>query len=87
MIAFVKGPVAQVDIAPTLLDLASLPADGMDGTSLREALASGAAAARTVYSETLYPRYHFGWSDLYAASEPRYLKTVHGVGVKLVAPD
>ena len=68
----VKGPVAQVDIAATLLDLAGLPADGMDGISLRPALASGAATARTVYSETLYPRYHFGWSDLYAASETRF---------------
>ena len=68
----VKGPVAQVDIAATLLDLAGLPAEGMDGISLRPALVSGAAAARTVYSETLYPRYHFGWSDLYAVSEARF---------------
>ena len=68
----VKGPVAQVDIAATLLDLAGLPADGMDGVSLRPALASGSAPARTVYSETLYPRYHYGWSDLYAASEARF---------------
>ena len=68
----VKGPVAQVDIPATLLDLAGLPADGMDGVSLRPALASGVAPGRTVYSETLYPRYHFGWSDLYAASEARF---------------
>jgi hypothetical protein len=26
----------------------------------------------TVYSETLYPRYHFGWSDLYSASDARF---------------
>jgi tetratricopeptide (TPR) repeat protein len=25
-----------------------------------------------VYSETLYPRYHFGWSELYAATEARF---------------
>ena len=68
----VKGPVAQVDIAATLLDLAGLPADSMDGVSLRPALASWTASARTVYSETLYPRYHYGWSDLYAASEARF---------------
>jgi tetratricopeptide (TPR) repeat protein len=67
-----KGPVAQVDIPATLLDLAGLPADGMDGASLRGALGTGAAVARTVYSETLYPRYHFGWSDTYAATESRF---------------
>jgi arylsulfatase A-like enzyme/Tfp pilus assembly protein PilF len=68
----VKGPIAQVDLAPTLLDLAGLPAEGTDGLSCRNELRAGAARARTVYSETLYPRYHFGWSELYAASEARF---------------
>ena len=68
----VPGPSAQVDIAATLLDLAGLSTDGLDGVSLREAMRTGAAAARSVYSETLYPRYHFGWSDLYAATDARY---------------
>ena len=68
----VAGPVAQVDLPATLLDLAGLPVDGMDGISLRGALASGNAGARTVYSETLYPRYHFGWNDLYSATEARF---------------
>jgi arylsulfatase A-like enzyme/tetratricopeptide (TPR) repeat protein len=68
----VPGPTAQVDVAATLLDLAGLPVAGMDGESLREAMRTGAAAERSVYSETLYPRYHFGWSDLYAASDARY---------------
>jgi arylsulfatase A-like enzyme/tetratricopeptide (TPR) repeat protein len=66
------GPVAQVDIPATLLDLAGVPAEGLDGQSLREGLASGKAPPRTVYSETLYPRYHFGWSDTYAVTEGRY---------------
>jgi tetratricopeptide (TPR) repeat protein len=30
------------------------------------------AEGRPVYSETLYPRFHFGWSDLYAVTEGRY---------------
>src|SRR6185436_13088813 len=25
----------------------------------------------TVYSESLFPRYHFGWSELYAATDAR----------------
>jgi len=68
----VLGPVAQVDIAPTLLDLAGLAAGPMDGVSLRAAIAAGRTEGRTVYSETLYPRYHFGWSDLYAATDARF---------------
>ena len=68
----VAGAIAQVDIAPTLLDLAGLPWAGMDGVSLRGSLASGTVSGRTIYSETLYPRYHFGWSELYAASGDRF---------------
>jgi len=69
----VKGPVAQVDITATLLDLAGQKTDGLDGRSLRAALQAGRVeAAVPVYSETLYARYHFGWSELYAASEARF---------------
>lgn len=67
----VKGLVAQVDVPATLLDLAGLDASGLDGVSQRAALASGRAAARSVYSESLFPLYHFGWSALYAASDDR----------------
>ena len=68
----VTGAVAHVDIGPTLLDLAAVPSSGMDGASLRGALSSGHASPRLVYSETLYPRYHFGWSELYASSDGRF---------------
>ena len=70
--ARIRGPVAQVDIAPTILDLAGLPFAGMDGVSLRGAIAAGQSESRVVYSETLYPRYHFGWSELYAATDSRF---------------
>jgi arylsulfatase A-like enzyme/tetratricopeptide (TPR) repeat protein len=67
----VRGAVAQVDLPATLLDLASVPADGMDGVSLKKAL-GGRGPGRPVYSETLLPRYHFGWSELLSASDDRY---------------
>jgi arylsulfatase A-like enzyme/Tfp pilus assembly protein PilF len=68
----VGGLAAQSDLAPTLLDLAGLPAEGLDGVSLRPALFGAAPSDRPVYSETLYPRYHFGWSELFAATDGRY---------------
>src|SRR6185503_9669312 len=67
----VTGLAAQVDLPATLLDLAGLDAGGLDGVSQRAALGSGRAAARSVYSESLFPLYHFGWSALYAASDDR----------------
>jgi tetratricopeptide (TPR) repeat protein len=68
----VKGSVGLADLTATLLDLAGLPADEMEGASLRAAIDSGRAMDRRVYSESLYPRYHFGWSELQAATEDRY---------------
>jgi arylsulfatase A-like enzyme/cytochrome c-type biogenesis protein CcmH/NrfG len=68
----VSGPVAQVDLPATLLDLAGVPADGMDGVSQRPALESGKAQPRSVYAETFFPRYHFGWSELLSVTEDRY---------------
>jgi arylsulfatase A-like enzyme/Tfp pilus assembly protein PilF len=68
----VKGTVALADVAPTLLDLAGMPQDGIDAVSLRPAVAAGRAEPRPVYSETLFPRYHYGWSELYAVTEARY---------------
>jgi arylsulfatase A-like enzyme/Tfp pilus assembly protein PilF len=68
----VTGTFGQADLAPTLLELAGLDGQGLDGVSLRAALGGAASTGHPVYSETLYPRYHFGWSELFAASEGRY---------------
>jgi arylsulfatase A-like enzyme/Tfp pilus assembly protein PilF len=68
----VAGPVGEVDVAATLLDLAGLSSAGIDGRPVTPALTTGRVEDRTVYSETLYPRLHFGWSDLASATEGRY---------------
>ena len=44
----------------------------MTGVSLRPAIDTGRSTDRPVYSETFYPRFHFGWSELVAATEARY---------------
>ena len=68
----VAGTIREVDVTATLLDLAGLSSAGIDGQAVTAALAAGRVEDRTVYSETLYPRLHFGWSDLASATDGRY---------------
>jgi arylsulfatase A-like enzyme/Tfp pilus assembly protein PilF len=62
----VKAQTSAVDIFPTILDLVGLPAEpGIDGKSAARLLFDpGAPEARVAYSETYFPRYHFGWQHL-----------------------
>ncbi|HET7696857.1 MAG TPA: sulfatase-like hydrolase/transferase [Vicinamibacterales bacterium] len=70
----VATPVQQIDLAPTVLDLiggAKPPA--LRGRSLKPLLdGAGAIADTGIYSEALYSRYHFGWSELYSLTDARY---------------
>ena len=70
----VDAPVQHVDLVPTLLDLAGAPAPAdVRGRSLRPLLEhSGDIPETSIYSESLSPRYHFGWSELYALTDGRY---------------
>lgn len=80
----VTAPVQHIDIPPTLADLAgvaphewNLGAEARSakaaGRSLRPVLeGTGALPETNIYSESLSPRYHFGWSELYALSDERY---------------
>jgi arylsulfatase A-like enzyme/predicted Zn-dependent protease len=70
----VAAPVQHIDVAPTVLDLVD-KADGLAvrGRSLLPVMrGEGTLAAASIYSESLSPRYHFGWSELYALSDDRY---------------
>lgn len=59
----VATPASLVDLAPTLLDLAGLPAQGLDGRSLTPELrGEPGGAARDVYAESLYAWHHYGWA-------------------------
>jgi Flp pilus assembly protein TadD len=67
----VSSPVALVDVFPTVAEaLGAAPPAGLAGRPLFSATASG-NAARRVYSETLYPRLHLGWSDLASLIDDR----------------
>lgn len=62
----VKNPAGLFDVAPTVLELLGQPkAAGQTGVSLLSLLEDG-APLRRIYSETFYPRLHFGWSELFS---------------------
>jgi len=67
-------PVGLADIMPTLLEMTGTPVpDRVQGRSLVPSFfRPGAGADRLAYSETFYPRYHFGWSDLRSVQDGRY---------------
>jgi arylsulfatase A-like enzyme/Flp pilus assembly protein TadD len=56
----VQTPVELIDVFPTITDQQS------EGQSLIAALNGDTQANRPIYSETYYPRFHFGWSDLHS---------------------
>jgi arylsulfatase A-like enzyme/tetratricopeptide (TPR) repeat protein len=59
---------ALIDLFPTVVNATGGEVrGGLPGSSL---LAAGAAGS--IYSETLYPRFHFGWSDLASLADGRF---------------
>jgi arylsulfatase A-like enzyme/Flp pilus assembly protein TadD len=69
-----RAQVSTVDILPTVLDAVGLaPQEGIDGRSLARALFDPAAPLdHSSYSETYFPRYHFGWQHLRSLRDDRY---------------
>ena len=70
----VSAVVQHIDLVPTILELVktSIPG-GLHGRSLKPLLdGTGQVPARPVYSESLYARYQFGWSELVAVTDERY---------------
>jgi arylsulfatase A-like enzyme/predicted Zn-dependent protease len=66
--------VQHIDLVPTILDLVKAPgAANLRGRSLKPILEGTAKLTpATIYSEALYARYHFGWSELTALTDERY---------------
>jgi choline-sulfatase len=59
----VETPVSGVDVPATIAAYAGL-AEWRHGVSLRPAVEGEPFARGPVFSETFYPRYHYGWSQL-----------------------
>jgi arylsulfatase A-like enzyme/Tfp pilus assembly protein PilF len=70
----VTDVVQHIDLVPTILDLVKAPDPGqLRGRSLKPLLdGTGRLPDAAVYSEALYARYHFGWSELTAITDGRY---------------
>lgn len=57
----IPGPVGLIDLFPTIVKLVGVTVpSGLDGTSVLEA----PSKPRSIFSETIYPRVHLGWSEL-----------------------
>lgn len=82
----IAAPAQLLDVAPTLLAVAGLRTPpAMKGIPLPE-LARSSAAPRRILSETVYPRLHYGWSDLVSVVDfPFHL--IHGPDPELYRLD
>ena len=66
----VSDNVSIVDLAPTMLREAGIESpETLDGLPLFDGDRLAKLPARTIYSETWYPRFHFGWSELHSLVE------------------
>ena len=65
-----EAPVALTDIVPTVASLLKLEGPPRKGASLLER-GRGKAGSAGIYSETYYPRIHFGWSSLRSLVDER----------------
>lgn len=70
----VAEPIQHIDLLPTLAALYQLPVPpGLRGRDLSVALfGRGTLPPQGIYAEALYPRYHFGWSELLSLTDGRY---------------
>ncbi|HUP63295.1 MAG TPA: sulfatase-like hydrolase/transferase [Thermoanaerobaculia bacterium] len=60
----VSPAVQLIDVVPTIVDRTGIAAPaGLGGRSLLAFLGEKSPERRSVYSETYYPRFHFGWAD------------------------
>ncbi|MBI2840898.1 MAG: sulfatase-like hydrolase/transferase [Acidobacteria bacterium] len=59
-----------IDIMPTLLKLVGIEAPArLSGIDVGQALKGGSPPSPPSYAETLFPRLHFGWSDLRSVTD------------------
>jgi choline-sulfatase len=66
-----EQPVGLADVLPTVAEVTGVSAPaGVDGVSLLSQTPQ--SASRRIYSETLYPRIHLGWSELRSLADASF---------------
>jgi choline-sulfatase len=65
-------PVGLTDIVPTITSLLKVGGEPRRGASLLDRGRRGKTPPREIYSETYYPRIHFGWSHLRSLVNDRH---------------
>ena len=69
----VAAPVQHIDLLPTLAAMYGLtPPAALRGRDLTPTFDGNAIAPQGIYAEALYPRYHFGWSELLSLTDDRF---------------
>ena len=70
----VSAQVENIDLMPTICDLLGVPVPAsVQGRSLIPLIAGEEQAdLREAYSESYYPRYHYGWSELKSLRSSKY---------------
>ena len=69
----IAAQAASIDIAPTALELLGVPIpEPMSGASLVPRMLGADPPVVPAYSESYYPRFHYGWSELLAVRDGRY---------------
>jgi arylsulfatase A-like enzyme/predicted Zn-dependent protease len=70
----IGSPVQHIDLLPTLAAMYGVaPPAGLRGRNLLSAMVeNGAIPPQGIYAEALYPRYHFGWSELLSLTDERF---------------
>jgi arylsulfatase A-like enzyme/thioredoxin-like negative regulator of GroEL len=69
----VKAPVQLADVLPTIAALTGFAVpEKAKGMSLVDVARGKAPADRRIYSESMYPRIHLGWSDLASLVDARH---------------
>ena len=89
--ASVPTPVQLIDLFPTIASMTACPFGATPGTSLLD-ITTHPTAPRQIYSETLFPKFHYGWSDLHSlisdtrhyihAPRPELFDLAHDAGEK-----
>ncbi|HUR83095.1 MAG TPA: sulfatase-like hydrolase/transferase [Thermoanaerobaculia bacterium] len=62
----IKTPVQLVDVFPTILEQTATPLAKHDPNGRSLVAMLDETTQRPIYSETYYPKLHFGWSDLHS---------------------